>query len=111
MTNEPSGLPELYDVENALRELARFRRRRDEATIVTAGMADDLAANITRHFGPEALETVGLGLVIAGASAGAVARMGSDSIAAVVVNLITMAGQRIVLDARAADAKEDDDRG
>lgn len=94
-------LPPLYDVENALTELARARRRRDELTTETTRIADRLAASISRHFGPEALETAGLAMVIAAASACALA-LGDDQ-AIVTCNVMMFAGQRLVLDARAAE--------
>jgi hypothetical protein len=94
-------LAPLYDVEQALREAARSRRKRDALTEATTQIADDLASHLARHFGPEGLETAGLALVIAAASAGALAT--KDIPPAVLCNVLAYAGQRMVGDARAAD--------
>lgn len=102
-TPSPSPLPQLIDVEDALRTLARFRRRRDDATVIVGQMADTIAANLARHFGPEALETAGIALVLGAASVGNVATQCTDHVAQAVANMIGLAGQRLVLDARAAD--------
>lgn len=91
---------DLYDVENALRELARARRRRDELTALQIGYGDLLASHMARHFGPEATETAGLALVIAGAS---VAALPAELPPVLLANIVAFAGQRLVLDARAAD--------
>jgi len=93
--------PELYDVEAALLEVARARRRRDEPTIAVAQLAERLSSNLVRHFGPEATETAGLALVIAAASIGVLVREGIPAEA--ITNLLAFAGQRIVVDARTAD--------
>ncbi len=90
---------DLYDVENALRELAGNRRRNNKAIVATVDLADRLAINLTKHF-PDGLEHAGVGLVVAAASVAALAREGVD--AAVICNVIAFAGQRMVLDARAA---------
>jgi hypothetical protein len=90
---------DLYDIENGLREAARYRQRRDELALGSMDIADKLAINIARHFGPEATETAGLALVLAGASIGAL-----DGVpVAVVANILALAGQRLTADARAAD--------
>lgn len=88
-----------YDVENALRELARARRRQDDLTGATAQISDDLAVNMARQFGPEGAETAGLALVVCAASIGALKGLPLE----VVINVIAFAGQRMVLDARAAE--------
>lgn len=99
MTDEDTETPALYDVERGLREVARYRRRRDELSRATADLGDRLAANIARHFGPEATETAGLALVLAGASVGAL-----DGVPVrVVAGVLALAGQRLVGDARAAE--------
>lgn len=90
---------ELYDVENGLREIARRRRRRDDLTVATAGIAGTLASHMARHFGPEATETAGLALVIAAASVGGL----TDLTVPVVANILALTGQRLVADSRAAD--------
>jgi hypothetical protein len=95
-------MTDLYDVESALREVARYRRRRDQLTTATTEVADRLASHMARHFGPEAAETAGLALVIAAASLGGLAREVSQP--EVLVNVLAFAGQRLATDARAADA-------
>lgn len=95
-----------YDVEHALRQVARARRRQDTLTNASAQIADDLAANMARQFGPEAAETVGLALVTVAASIGALRELPLE----VVMNVMAFAGQRMVLDARAA-WEEGEDRG
>jgi hypothetical protein len=93
---------EMYDVELGLREMARQRRKTDELTRAQAQIGDRLAEHLVRHFGPEALETAGLAMVISAASLAYLAKEGAT--AAVAVNVLGFAGQRIVLDARTADA-------
>lgn len=93
----------LYDFEHGLREIARARRRRDELTHHTTGIADQLALHVTRHFGPEALETAGLSMVLAAASLGVIAARDGGQVAQATVNILAFAGQRLVLDARSAD--------
>lgn len=90
---------DLYDIEDALREVARARRRRDPLTAETARLADQLASRLAQHFGPEATETAGLALVLAAASLGVLAEVPT----VVAANLVAFAGQRLVADSRAAD--------
>lgn len=92
-------MADLYDVENALREVARARQRQDVLTTATTAIADDLAVSLARHFGSEGVEIAGLALVLCGASVGALKELPIE----VVANVIAFAGQRLVLDARAAD--------
>ncbi len=92
------GSADLYDVEDALRTAAQYRRRNDAATLAQVELADRLATNMTRHF-PDGLEAAGMSLVLAAASLGALANEVSP---AVLVNIIAFTGQRMVLDARAA---------
>lgn len=89
----------LYDVEEALRQMARQRRKRDPLSVAQAQLGDKLAANMVRHFGPEAVETAGLSLVIGGASVVAL----KDLDPAILCNVLAYAGQRLVVDARAGD--------
>lgn len=93
---------DLYDIEQGLTEAAKFRRRRDEASRAQITIADRLADHLLRHFGPEAEETAGLALVVGAASIGALAVQDIPSSA--VVNVLALAGQRLVADARACDA-------
>lgn len=92
----------IYDVENALREVAKARRRLDELTGATAQIADDLAIHMARQFGPEGAETAGLALVVCAASLGPLRDLPIE----VVINVVAFAGQRMVLDARAAEQGE-----
>lgn len=95
----------LYDVEAALQQMARQRRKRDPMSIAQAELGDKLASHLVAHFGPEAIETAGLALVIGAASVAAL----KDMEMAIGCNVLAYAGQRMVLDARAAEAG--DDRG
>jgi hypothetical protein len=89
----------LYDVEDALRILAQQRHKRDEVTMAQCDIADRLAHHLKNHFGPEAIETAGLALVLGAASAGAL----KDVHPAILINVLAFTGQRLVVDARAAD--------
>lgn len=90
----------LYDVEEALRQMARQRRKRDPLSVAQAELGDKLASHMVAHFGPEAVETAGLALIIGAASVAAL----KDMDPAVVCNVLAYTGQRLVLDARAADS-------
>lgn len=93
---------EMYDVEQGLREVARLRRKTDQFTRAQLDLGDRLASFIAAHFGPEATETAGLAMVIAAASVGVLAAEPELS-PVIAVNVIGIAGQRLVADARAAD--------
>lgn len=93
-------MTDLYDVEQALREIAQYRRRNDTAAAAQVGISDQVATNMTRHY-PTGLEDAGTALVIAAASLGVLVREGLS--AAVVVNILGLTGQRMVLDSRAAE--------
>lgn len=95
-------MADLYDIENGLTEAAKFRRRRDAASRAQVTLADRLANHLLDHFGPEAEETAGLALVVGAASIGALAV--EDIPSAAIVNVLALAGQRLVADARACDA-------
>jgi len=97
-----------YDVEEALRTLARQRRRVDELTITQTDIADRLAGHLRAHFGPDEVETAGLALVLGAASVTAVA---TDVSPAIAMNVLAFAGQRLVADSRAADAATPTDDG
>jgi hypothetical protein len=94
---------DLYDVEDALRTAAKYRRRNDAATLAQVDLADRLATAMTKHF-PSGLEEAGISLVLAAASLGAITAEVSP---AVLVNIIAFTGQRMVLDARAADEERE----
>lgn len=89
----------VYDVEDALRKLARARRRQDQLTTASAQIADDLAIHMARQFGPEGAEVAGLALVTCAASLGPLCELPVE----VVMNVLAFAGQRMVLDARTAE--------
>lgn len=83
----------LYDVQLGLDEARRARLLRvDPVTVATVRIADQLAANMARHFTPAEREVVGRALVIAGASVGVI----EDVPPAVLANLIAFAGERLV---------------
>lgn len=90
---------DLYDVEAALRAAAHYRRRNDKATRAQVELADRLATNMTKHY-PEGLEQAGTALVLAAASLGVLAA--EKVTPEVIINILAFAGQRMVLDARAA---------
>jgi hypothetical protein len=93
-------MPPLYDVDQALKTLAGYRRNNNPVTAAQVAIADLLATNMTRHFPDAGLADAGTALVIAAGSTGALAREGMS--AQIVINVIGFAGQRMVLDARAA---------
>lgn len=90
--------PKLYDVENALRELAKNRQRRDELTRQQVAIADRLAIHLDRHFAAEELETAGRALLIGAASVIALAT--EDIPSAVMCNVLAFAGDRLIRDGR-----------
>lgn len=94
--------PPLYDVDNAMRILARGRRRKDPLTVQTVLIADKLATHMARHFTPDQADTAGRALIIAAASVGAITHLSVDPLADTSANVIAHAGHRLVLDAEAA---------
>lgn len=88
----------LYDVDEALREIARHRKRRDELTRQQVAIADRLAIHLDRHFAAEEIETAGRALVIGAASVIALAT--EDIPPAVMCNVLAFAGARLILDGR-----------
>lgn len=97
------GFEPLYDVEAGLAQLAQSRRLRDHVTRATTELADRLAHCLEPHFSAEELESVGRALVVTAASIGALAAREPTMQPAVLVNLVGFAGQRLVVDARAAE--------
>lgn len=95
---------ELYDIEIAITEAVKFRRRRDEASRAQVTLAGRLADHMLKHFGPEAEETAGIALLVGAASIAALAV--EDIPPAALCNVLALAGQRIITDARACDAAE-----
>lgn len=106
-TTETSVEPGPYDVDGAIRDLARHRRRRDPGTRGILQLADDLAAAMQSNFSAEEMETVGRALVIAAASTGPLAQYGASpketTVATMVCNITAFAGERLIRDARAID--------
>lgn len=94
---------EMYDLDDALLQLAKARRLRDPVTRSAAELADDMAHHMAAHFGPEEIETVGRALVLAAASIGGLAQRAPEIQSAVLVNVVAFAGQRLVVDGREAD--------
>lgn len=90
-----------FDVENGLREIARARASGNELLRETATLADQVAAGMRGDFaGVLDMETCGKAFVIAAASV--VPLCGPDIPAAVIANLIGMAGENLVREARNA---------
>jgi len=110
-TTEAQVGPGPYDVDTALRELARTRRRRDLGTQGTLQLADRLAASLQGNFSVEEMETVGRTLIIAAASTGALLMPGQApragredlTVATLICNITAFAGERLIRDARAID--------
>jgi hypothetical protein len=83
-----------FDVETGLRKLAQFRQRRDAPARAVVDLGDRLARYVGEQFGSEAVETAGMAMVHAGSAIGALET---------VVNVLLLGGQRLIVDARAAD--------
>lgn len=94
--------PPLYDVGQAMREIARARRKRDELTRQQASIANKLATHLDRHFSAEELETAGRALLIGAGSVAALAEPGIPP--AVLVNVLAFTGDRLVRDGRTITA-------
>jgi hypothetical protein len=104
-TPEPA-LPQLYDVDLGLREIARQRGRRDTLTCAQVQLGDALAEYVNRHFSPEEVETAGRALLIAASSSGSLITEGVTR-PEIIINVIGFAAARMVTDGRAwADAGE-----
>ena len=95
--SEPQA-PPLYDVEHALAEVARNRKRRDDLTRAQVGIGDGLALHLDRHFAAEELETAGRALLIGAASVAALAGEGVPG--EVLCNVLAFAGARLIRDGR-----------
>lgn len=91
-----------FDFDEALRTVIRHRARRDHASQVQAQFADQFAPRIAAEFGPEALETVGLALLLGASFVGEMVREGLNN-PVVLANVLGLIGQRIVSDARIID--------
>lgn len=92
-----------FDVETGLRKLAQFRQRRDTPAKGVVELADRLARYVGDQFGAEAIETAGLAMVHAGSAIGALANLGLQP--ETLVNVLLLGGQRLIVDARAADGE------
>jgi hypothetical protein len=91
------GIPPLYDIDQARRELATARRRRDELTRQQSKIGDSLATHIDRHFSAEEMETAGRALIIAAGSLASIAEMDGMQ-PQVLCNLLAFAGDRLITD-------------
>ena len=94
---DSNGLVPLYDVEQARREVARARKRRDTLTRSQCQLGDSMAHHINAHFSADELETAGRALLIAAGSLGALAEMKAMQ-PTVLVNILGMAGDRLITD-------------
>lgn len=98
-------MADLYAVDNALAEIAKARRRRDELTRMQASIADALATHLDRHFSAEEMETAGRALLIGAASVAGLVR--DDLISpAVLCNILAFAGDRLIRDGRTIPGME-----
>lgn len=88
-----------YDVDKALKEMARARLRRDPVTRAQARIGDQLASYLTGQFSAEELETAGRA-ILAGAS-GVAALIEEQMPPVILVNVLGFAGARMVTDGRA----------
>lgn len=105
-----TGIPPLYDEENALREIARVRMKRDGPTRAQVIIADRLAEEMHRHFAADEAETAGRALLIGAASCGALAVEGIP--ASVILNVLGFTAGRMIADGRAwLGAQGSDDGG
>jgi hypothetical protein len=93
-----TGHVRLYDVEQALQEIARARLRPDELTRQQVAIADRLVIHLDRHFAAEELETAGRALLVGAASVGVLCV--EDMQPQVLVNILAFAGARLVTDGR-----------
>lgn len=91
-----------FDFDRALREVTRHRTRRDQATMAQRDLGDRLATRAASEFGPEALETAGLGILLAAGVAAELIREGIEQ-PAILANVLGFIGERLVRDARAAE--------
>lgn len=95
-----------YDVDKALKEMARARVRRDPLSHAQAQIGDKLATYLTDHFSPEELETAGRAALIGAAGIGALA---ADQLpASVLVNVLGFAGARLIQDGRAWEPAQEE---
>jgi hypothetical protein len=98
--NDPTGAPTLYDEETGLREIAKYRLRRDTPSRSTVQLADHLTEYLTRHFAAEATETAGRAILIAASGLEFLRQEGIDNPAAM-VNILGLTAARLVADGRA----------
>ena len=91
-----------FDFDRALREVTRHRSKRDQVTPAQAQLGDRLATRAAAEFGPEALETAGLGILLGASIAAELVREGIEQ-PAILANVLGFIGERLVRDARAAE--------
>lgn len=91
--------PPLYDVDKAMREIARARRKRDTLTSGQAYFGDQFASSMNRHFAAEEIETAGRALLIAAGYAAELCKHGTPP--QMIANILGFAGDRLIRDGRA----------
>ena len=90
-----SGLPPMYDMDQARREMAKARKRRDTVTREQVRLGDKLAHHLNAHFSAEELETAGRAVMLSAASIGGLIE---DLPASVLVNILAFAADRLITD-------------
>lgn len=89
----------IYNIDKALKEMARARVRRDPVTQGQVAIGDKLAGYMIHHFSPEELETAGRALIVGAASIATLTL--ADLPPAILCNVLGFAGARMVQDGRA----------
>lgn len=88
-----SSVPRPYDIDNGLAEARAFRERQNRAIVrASVQVGDRLADGMATNFSPSDLELVGRALIVVAASVCELV----DLPAAVISNVIAIAGQRLV---------------
>jgi hypothetical protein len=95
-----TGTQPLYDEEFGLRQIAKFRLRRDAPARGAVQLADQLAEHLTRHFSAEETETAGRAVLIAASGIEYMRQEGLENPVAL-VNVLCLAAARLVSDGRA----------
>lgn len=97
--------PDLYDVEKALLHAGQMRLLPNPLVRAQADIGDKLAGHMARHFATAAeREAAGLALMLAAASIQGLCADGELPMVTV-PNIVAIAGQRLVGDARADRAE------
>lgn len=93
------------DFDLAVRELARARQRRDDSTRATVDFSERLAHRLTGHLSAEEYESVGRALIVMSTGLGALVMDVPTVEPTLLVNLLSFTGQRLVVDAVAAEGR------